>query len=64
MGVPPVRLEILTSISGVTFVECYAARVIAELDGVRTSLISLEHLKKNKAASGRYKDLNDLINLG
>jgi hypothetical protein len=64
MGVPPVRLEILTSISGVTFAECYAARVIAELDGVRAKLISLEHLRINKAASGRYKDLNDLTNLG
>ena len=63
MGVPPVRLEILTSISGVTFAECYAARVIAELDGVRANVISLDHLRKNKAASGRYKDLNDLENL-
>ena len=63
MGVPPVRLEILTSISGVTFTECYAARVIAELDGVRANLISLEHLRKNRAAAGRLKDLNDLDNL-
>mgnify|MGYP001343451527 CR=1 FL=1 len=53
-----------TSIFGVTFAECYAARLIAELDGVRANLISLEHLRINKAASGRYKDLNDLTNLG
>ena len=64
MGMPPVRLEILTSISGVTFEECYAERVEAELDGVRATLINLKHLRKNKAASGRYKDLNDLANLG
>lgn len=63
MGVPPVRLEITTSISGVTFEECFKDRVIADLDGVRVNLISLEHLKLNKKASGRFKDLNDLEHL-
>ena len=63
MGVPPIRLEILTSISGVAFEECYAERVVDELDGVRANLISLKHLKQNKMASGRNKDLNDLENL-
>jgi predicted nucleotidyltransferase len=63
MGLPPVRIEILTTISGVSFEECYAARQIDVLDGVEVNLISLEHLKVNKKASGRYKDLNDLENL-
>jgi hypothetical protein len=63
MGVPPVRIEIATSISGVRFDECYAARVIDELDGVPVSLIGLAHLKLNKRAAGRHKDLNDLENL-
>jgi hypothetical protein len=63
MGVPPVRLEIITSISGVEFDECYNDRVIDNLDGVEVNLISLKHLKINKKASGRYKDLNDLENL-
>jgi hypothetical protein len=63
MGVPPVRLEILTSISGVSFEECYAERVTVDLDGVSVNLISLKHLKINKKASGRYKDLDDLDNL-
>src|ERR1039458_4907400 len=31
MGVPPVRLEILTTISGVDFTDCYARRVEADL---------------------------------
>ena len=34
MGVPPVRLEILTSISGVEFASCYARRRKVELAGV------------------------------
>jgi len=63
MGVPPLRLEILTTISGVTFAECYEQRAVAEIDGIEVSLISLENLKANKKASGRYKDLNDLENL-
>lgn len=37
--------------------------VVAMLDGVKVNLISLRHLKINKKASGRYKDLNDLENL-
>jgi predicted nucleotidyltransferase len=63
MGVPPVRIEILTTISGVSFEECYAARQVDVLDGIEVNLISLDHLKVNKKASGRYKDLNDLENL-
>lgn len=63
MGFPPVRIELTTSISGVEFQECYAAKVVAELDGVKVNLIDLKHLKINKRASGRYKDLNDLENL-
>mgnify|MGYP001120452983 CR=1 FL=1 len=63
MGIPPVRLEILTSISGVEFETCYQNRVEDELDGVQISLISLNDLKRNKLSSGRHKDLNDLENL-
>ena len=63
MGLPPMRIELTTTISGVDFEECYAARVVAELDGVKVNLIDLKHLKINKKASGRYKDLNDLENL-
>ncbi len=63
MGVPPVRVEILTSISGVNFTECYAARLESEIDGVPVKLIRLEDLKKNKRAAGRLKDQLDLENL-
>ncbi len=63
MGVPPMRLEILTSISGVQFDVCFEDRTVDEIDGVRVNLISLECLKHNKKASGRYKDLNDLEHL-
>lgn len=63
MGNPPFRVEILTSISGVEFTECYMHRIADEIDGIQVNLIHIEHLKQNKRASGRYKDLNDLDNL-
>ncbi|WP_325309166.1 DUF6036 family nucleotidyltransferase [Longimicrobium sp.] len=63
MGNVPLRIEVLTVISGVEFDECYAGRVEDELDGVKVSLISLRDLKTNKKASGRNKDLADLENL-
>lgn len=62
MGVPPLRIELLTGISGAEFDDCYSRRAVVNL-GVEVNLISLEDLKTNKAASGRYKDLNDLEHL-
>lgn len=63
MGVPPLRIELLTGISGVEFEECYSRRVVVSLSDAEVSIIRLEDLKANKAASGRYKDLNDLEHL-
>jgi hypothetical protein len=63
MGVPPMRIEIVTGISGVTFEPCYAERVVAKIDDVQTNIISLCDLKLNKKASGRHKDLDDIENL-
>lgn len=63
MGVPPLRIEILTTISGVEFAACYAERVIDTMDGVEVNLISLSRLRENKKASSRFKDLDDLEHL-
>ena len=63
MGLPPVRIELATTISGVDFKDCFAHRVVAELDGVQTNLIGLNHLKMNKKASGRHQDIADLEHL-
>jgi hypothetical protein len=63
MGYPPMRIEVTTGISGVGFDECYAERITDTLDGVEVNIISLRHLKLNKKASGRNKDLADLDNL-
>jgi hypothetical protein len=63
MGVPPMRIELLTTISGVQFDDCYSQRIEVVLDNVPVSMISLQHLKQNKRASNRFKDLDDLEHL-
>jgi hypothetical protein len=63
MGEPTLRIEIATTISGVNFHESYSERQVDIFDDVEVNLISLKHLKLNKKASGRHKDLNDLENL-
>ena len=63
MGVPPLRIEILTTITGVSFEKCYAERVEDVINGVAVNLISLKHLKHNKKANRRLKDLDDLEHL-
>ena len=63
MGEEPMRIEIMNSASGVDFNDCFSKRVLDTLDGIEVSLIGLEHLKTNKKASGRLKDLSDLENL-
>ena len=63
MGMPPFRIAVFTTISGVKFDECYAEKIVGIMDGVDINLINLSHLKINKQASGRPKDVNDLLNL-
>jgi predicted nucleotidyltransferase len=63
MGVPPIRIEMHTGISGVDFDPCYARRQRVDLDGIEVNLIGLEDLKANKRASGRHVDLEDLEHL-
>lgn len=63
MGMPPFRIEVFTTISGVDFPECYQSRLVDEIDGVKINLIALADLKRNKRASGRPKDIDDLQKL-
>lgn len=64
LGYPPYRIDILTSPSGVDFNECYPKRETIPLDEkLSIDVIDLESLKKNKRASGRNKDLDDLEKL-
>ena len=63
IGVPPLRIDILSKIDGVKFKECFDERTVAQIQGIPVDIISLKHLKQNKLASGRHKDLDDLEHL-
>ena len=63
LGYPPLRIDVVTTLDGVTFEECFRKRNNQILDGVPANLIALDDLKRNKRASGRSRDLDDLENL-
>ena len=63
LGYPPARIDLLTTIPGVDFEDCYASRLEVQVGDVTVNLIDLENLKRNKRASGRRQDLLDLENL-
>jgi hypothetical protein len=59
MGVPPQRIDILTSISGVAFDDAWPDRMTVVIDGLSVPVIGLRQLYANKLASGRDKDRQD-----
>jgi len=60
MGKPPLRIELLTAISGVEFGECYERRMQITLDETEISVIALDDLRRKKRTAGRPKDIADL----
>jgi hypothetical protein len=63
LGYPPNRIDVITSLPGVKFNECYASRLTIEVDGLNIDFIDLQNLRKNKRATGRLQDLADLEKL-
>ena len=63
LGFPPNRIDILTSIDGVTFESCLPDALVVEVDGVPIQLIGIHKLIENKTASGRLQDLADVEKL-
>ena len=63
MGLPPNRVEVMTSVSGLTFESAWGRRETSDWDGLVVPVIGLADLRTNKAASGRAKDLADLDEL-
>lgn len=64
LGVPPVRIDIITSISGVAWEEAGATREPGTFGDVPVSYIGRQAYIKNKRAAGRRKDLADIEALG
>jgi len=63
IGLPPCRVDFLTSIPGLEFDSAYAARKVADIDGLAIPLIALPDLITAKRASGREQDLRDVEGL-
>ncbi len=63
LGYPPRRIDILTTLPGVEFSECYPSHTTVNMEGISVNFIDLENLRKNKRATGRHQDLADLENL-
>ena len=64
LGVPPVRVDIITSISGVSWDEAFEGRVAGKYGDIPVYYIGRDQFIENKRAIGRRKDLADLEALG
>ena len=63
LGYPPNRIDIITTLTGLSFKDCYDKRILVEIDGVKVDFIDCDNLRKNKKATGRLQDLADLEKL-
>lgn len=63
IGVPPLRIDVITSIDGVTFAEAWPDRVQTTFQEVPVPVISRHHLIQNKKAAARLQDLADAESL-
>lgn len=63
LGYAPNRIDIITTLPGVSFKKCYTKRIVVEIEGVKVNFIDLDNLRKNKQAAGRLQDLADLEKL-
>ncbi len=64
LGRAPNRIDLLTSVTAVSFEEAWKTKVQTELDGLPVWVISKDLLVKNKLATGRRQDLADVERIG
>ena len=64
LGVPPVRIDLITSITGVSWNEAWAGRIAGRYGDIPVHYIGREQFVANKRATGRTKDVADLEVLG
>lgn len=64
LGVAPVRIDLVTSITGVSWEQAYTNRVAGSFGEVQVNYIGRAEFIQNKRASGRYQDLADIEALG
>lgn len=60
IGLPPQRIDILTSISGVNFADAWNSRMVVNIEGMSVPVLGLQDLLINKSSTGRDKDIADI----
>ena len=60
LGFEPVRIDVISSIAGVTFYEVWENRYSGTYGKTQVDFIGLDQLIKNKKAAGRTQDLADV----
>ncbi len=63
IGVPPIRIDVITEIDGVAFEFAWPERIVVQLGDTLIPVLSRQHLIANKKASGRLQDLADVERL-
>jgi hypothetical protein len=63
MGLPPGRIDVLTELTALTFGEAWASRLDGSLGDVPVAFIGREAFIRNKQATGRIRDLDDVESL-
>ena len=63
MGLPPLRIDVLTSIEGVAFDDAWPNRLVSEIGGLTVNVIGRDDLLANKRVVARPKDLGDVVML-
>ncbi len=60
LGTPPLRIDIMNHIDGVSFARAWRGRIKAALGDHRAGFLGVSELRANKKAAGRPKDLADV----
>jgi predicted nucleotidyltransferase len=63
VGIAPRRIDIITSIDGLSFEDAYTRSQIIDIEGISIHVLSIPDLIINKQATGRKKDLADIESL-
>ena len=64
LGIPPIRIDFITSIDGVEWDAAWSNREKGNWENVPVAYLGRDDFIANKRASGRFKDLADIEALG
>jgi len=63
LGYPPIRIDIINQVDGVSFEDCFANKKEVQLEDLTLYFIGYDDLLKNKKTTSRPRDIDDIENL-